>query len=78
MLLIINTSDKAGEKAILENVRKYTKNYKVKSRNITDRGLDMIVELRVKKDCESLIQEVQALNGVISASLLLHEGEATY
>lgn len=38
----------------------------------------MIVELRVKKDCESLIQEVQALNGVISASLLLHEGEATY
>nr|WP_297864437.1 DUF4956 domain-containing protein [uncultured Acetatifactor sp.] len=78
MLLIISTSDKAGEKAILENVRKYTKNYKVKSRNITDRGLDMIVELRVKKDCESLIQEVQALNGVISASLLLHEGEATY
>ena len=78
MLLIINTSDKAGEKAILENVRKYTKNYKVKSHNITDRGLDMIVELRVKKDCESLIQEVQALNGVISASLLLHEGEATY
>ena len=78
MLLIINTSDKAGEKAILENVRKYTKNYKVKSRNITDRGLDMIVELRVKKDCESLIQEVQALNGVISASLLLHEGEAIY
>ena len=78
MLLIINTSDKASEKAILENVRKYTKNYKVKSRNITDRGLDMIVELRVKKDCESLIQEVQALNGVISASLLLHEGEATY
>lgn len=78
MLLIINTSEKSGEKAILEIVAKYTKNYKVKSRNITSQGLDMIMELRIKKDCENLIQEIQALAGVLSASLLLHEGEATY
>lgn len=78
MLLIINTSEKDGEKPIVETIRNYTKSYKVKSRNITNQGLDMIVELRVKKDCEKLIQEIQALNGVVSASLLLHEGEATY
>lgn len=78
MLLIINTSEKDGEKPIVETIRNYTKSYKVKSRNITNQGLDMIVELRVKKECEKLIQEIQALNGVVSASLLLHEGEATY
>lgn len=78
MLLIINTSEKNGEKPIVETIRNYTKSYKVKSRNITNQGLDMIVELRVKKECEKLIQEIQALNGVVSASLLLHEGEATY
>lgn len=78
MLLIINTSEKSGEKGILAIVAKYTKSYKVKSRNITNQGLDMIVELRMKKDCSDLVQEIQALTGVSSASLLLHEGEATY
>ena len=78
MILIINSSEKSGEKAILEVIKNYTKSYKVKSRNITNQGLDMIIELRIKKDCEDLIQEIQALAGVASASLLLHEGESTY
>lgn len=78
MLLIVNTSEKSGEKAILEIVQNYTKSYKVKSRNMTNQGLDMIIELRIKKDCENLIQDIQALAGVTSASLLLHDGESTY
>ena len=78
MLLIINTSEKSGEKAILEVVKNYTKYYRVKSRNITSQGLDMIIELRIKKDSDNLAQEIQALTGVVSASLLLHEGESTY
>lgn len=78
MLLIINTSEKTGEKAILEVIKNYTKSYKVKSRNITSQGLDMIIELRIKKNCGDLIREIQVLTGVSSASLLLHEGESTY
>lgn len=78
MLLIVNTSDKSGEKAILETVASHAKNYKVKSRSITTQGLDMVIELRLKKDCDNLVQEIEALAGVLSASLLLHEGEATY
>lgn len=78
MLLVVNTSEKSGEKAIIEMIRNYTKNYKVKSRNITSQGLDMIIELYIKKDGENLIQEIQSLDGVSSVSLLLHEGEVTY
>lgn len=78
MLLIVNTSEKAGEKGILEVVTGYTKNYKVRSRNMTSQGLDLIIELRIKKNCENLVQEVENLSGVVSVSLLLQEGEATY
>lgn len=78
MILIINTLEKTGEKEILEVVVNYTKNYDIKSRNITSQGLDMIIELRIKKNCAELVQEMQALAGVESVSLLSHEGESTY
>ena len=78
MLLIINTLDLSGERAILEVVKNHTRNCKVKSRSMTSQGLDLIIELRIKKDCSNLLQEIQALGGVVSASLLSHEGEATY
>lgn len=78
MLLVINTSDKAGEKELAEIVAKYTRNYKIKSRSMTEQGLDMIMELRIKKNCGGLVCELQEKAGVISVSLLTHEGEATY
>lgn len=78
MLLVVNTSDMQGEKALTDVIAKYTRNYKVKSRNMTAQGLDMIVELRMKKGCENLIQEVQKTEGVLSVSLLAHEGESTF
>ena len=67
-----------GEKALTDVIAKYTRNYKVRSRNMTAQGLDMIVELRMKKGCENLIQEVQKTEGVLSVSLLAHEGESTF
>ena len=78
MLLIVNTSEKKGEKAILDVVSGYAKNYKVRSRNITGQGLDLVIELRGRKECENLLPELESVTGVLSASLLLQEGEATY
>lgn len=78
MLLIVNTSEKKGEKAVLEVVAGYAKNYKVRSRNITEQGLDLVIELRGGKECENLLPEIESVAGVLSASLLLQEGEATY
>lgn len=77
MMLVVNSSAMDGEGAVLEVVGKYTKSYKVKSRNLSKDRLDMVVELRVKDEC-GLVSEVAALEGMISASLIAHDGEVTF
>lgn len=77
MMLVVNSSLMDGESAILEVVGKYAKSYKVKSRNLSKGRLDMVVELRVK-DESGLVSEVAALEGMISASLIAHDGEVTF
>lgn len=77
MMLVVNSSVMDGEAAVLEAVGKYTKSYKVKSRNLSRSRLDMVVELRVK-DESGLISEVAGLEGMISASLITHDGEVTF
>jgi len=74
MMLVINSSVMDGEDEILEVVDKYAKGYKVKSRNLSKGRLDMVVELRVK-DESGLVSEVAAIEGMISASLIAHDGE---
>ncbi len=77
MMLVVNRSAVDGEEAILEVVKKYTKAYKVKSRNLSRDRLDMVVELRVK-DEGGLVSEVAAMEGMMSASLISHDGEVTF
>ncbi len=77
MMLVINSSQMDGEQQILDIVGKYTKSYKVKSRNLSKGRLDMVVELRVK-DESALVSEVAALEGMIGASLIAHDGEVTF
>lgn len=77
MMLVINSSKMDGEQQILDIVGKYTKSYKVKSRNLSKGRLDMVVELRVKEE-SALVSEVAALEGMIGASLIAHDGEVTF
>lgn len=77
MLLVAHMEKAETENALEEAISKYTKIYKVKSRNFTQKGLDVIYELRTKSDKE-LFAEVSALQGVGTVSLLNHDGEVTY
>lgn len=77
VMLVVNSSLTDGEAAVLETVSKYTKAYKVKSRNLSKGRLDMVVELRVK-DESGLVGEIAGLDGMISASLIAHDGEVTF
>ena len=77
MMLVVNSSEMNGEKAVLDVVGKYARYYKVKSRNLSKGRLDMVVELRVK-DESGLVSEVAALDGMIGASLIVHDGEVTF
>ena len=77
MMLVVNSSKMDDEQTVLDVVRKYAKSYKVKSRNLSKGRLDMVVELRVK-DESGLVSEVAALDGMIGASLIAHDGEVTF
>ena len=76
-LLVLNSTDKGIEPALNELLKSYTKTSRMKSRNITAQGLDLILELRTDAG-EQLVSACAALPGVESVSLLAHDGEVRY
>lgn len=72
-LLIINADSKEIEDSVLELV-KSNGAYKMKSKNITAKGMDMILEVKTKNDKE-LIDQLSEMKGITSVSLLVHDGE---
>ena len=76
-ILVVRSSDRASEAPIMEIVKRHSRSSTVKSRNMTEASLEMIVELRTDAGSD-LLQELLALEGVGSASLLKHDGEVTF
>ena len=73
-LLIINAGDKKLEEEIFSCVKEISGAYKLKSKNITKDGMDMILEIKTKKEKE-LVNRLSDMDGVTSVSLLVHDGE---
>ena len=77
MILVVNSTDLDAEDAVSDTVKKYTRFFSVKSRNMTADTLDLVVELRTEQG-SALIRDVMNLKGITSASLLAHDGEVTF
>lgn len=77
MILVVNADNLNAEEAVAQVVSKYAKHFSVKSRNISASSLDLVLELRTT-DGASLVKEVIGVDGVLSASLLSHDGEVTF
>lgn len=77
MILVVNSTSHDAEELVTAVIEKYTKSYKVKSRNLTSSTFDLVIELRVVKGA-GLVKDVMALEGISSASLLAHDGEVTF
>lgn len=77
MLLVINSDSVDTEKSIIEVIKKYTKYYKIKSRNLTKEKEDMIIEIRIKEE-EKIVDELSKLQNIREVSLLSHDGEVTF
>ena len=78
MIFVVNADSSAGQgKAILDVVKKYSRFYKVKSRNVSNGQLDMVVEVRISEE-EEFVNEVAAMEHVHSVSLVSHDGEVTF
>ena len=78
MILVISAqNDKDTNKAIRQIVRKYSRFYTEKSRNISGGQLNLVIELSVSGGSE-LTSELSSLKSVNSVSLLSHDGEVTF
>ena len=77
MILVVNAGNIDAESAVTAVIKKYEKYFTIKSRNLTDTTLDLVIELRTAKGGE-LVREVMGLEHVTSAALLSHDGEATF
>ena len=77
MILVVNSDDLDAEDAITEAVKKYVKHVTVKSRNMTDASLDLVMELRTSEG-SALVRDVKKIAGVTAVSLLAHDGEVTF
>lgn len=73
-LLIINAEDKELENEIFSLIKECSSAYKMKSKNITANGIDMILEIRTNKEKE-LVNKISEMKGISSVSLLAHDGE---
>ena len=77
MILVVNADDLDAETAVTEAVKKHVKHLTVKSRNMTDTSLDMVIELRTSEG-SVLVRDVKKVSGVTAVSLLAHDGEVTF
>lgn len=77
VLLVVNMDGEGREDELMPAVQKLTQSYKVKSRNRTMDGTDLIIECRTKQEGE-LLDAVSSLGHVISASVIARDGEAVY
>lgn len=76
-LLVVSGDKRAQEEALLAAVKAHTSKAKMRSRNVTERGTEWIVELQVKSAAE-LVAHVFELEGVSSVNLLSHDGEVRF
>lgn len=72
-LLVINVSDIQQEHEVMNIVKGKAKSYRVDSRNITNAGLDLIIEYRGNNGDE-VVNEISNMKGVTSVSMLYHDG----
>lgn len=77
MILVVNADDLDAEDAVVNAVKKHVKHVTVKSRNMTDASLDLVMELRTAEG-SALVRDVKHVSGVTAVSLLAHDGEVTF
>lgn len=73
-LLVINAKDIRIEEKIKKILDELAISYKIKSRSIYDKNIDLIIEVTSKNDLE-LVKKCSQLDLVLNVCLLSHDGE---
>ena len=76
-LMVVCAETGEIEKELIDCVKKFTKTGKIRSRNLSKRGIEWIWELQVK-DESGLVQAVSAIQTVDSVHLMTHDGHVRF
>ena len=76
LILVINAVSFESEKEILRIVGENCRFQKTRARNISKTNLNLAIEIQTDQE-ENLIRELMAMDSVVSASLVEHDGEVT-
>ena len=76
-ILVISSSRETDGEALLSGVKKHSRKVKVRSRNVSKRGIEWVIELWTREEA-ALTDAVLAVEGVVSANLLTHDGDIRF
>lgn len=73
-MLVLSMNKDVNEELVFAYIKEKCSKYKVRSRSISNRGFEMVVELQVK-DAVALVKGLLDVEGVKTVNLLTHDGE---
>lgn len=73
-ILFVSSSNREIETELSGLLKRETRYNKVKSRNITDNGIDLVYELKSENE-DQLVRDLAAISQVDKVSLISHDGE---
>lgn len=76
-ILVLNMNNQVTEEQLNTCLTQYSRYYKVKSRSIHEQSMEIIYELKLKKDAE-LVRDLSVIEGISYVSLLSHDGEVSF
>ncbi len=74
-ILVISSEDERQEEDILALIKQNVKKHSVKSKTISDSGMEFTLEVRLKESSTKFVGAVKAIPGVRSAALVSYNGD---
>ena len=74
-LLIVNLKDDEAEDNVLNVVKAGVKKHRVKAKTVSENGIELTLEVRLKENTSKFVNMISSANGVLNAVLVSYNGE---
>ncbi len=74
-LLIVNCTNDDAEDNVLNVLKSGVKKYRVKAKTVSENGIELTLEVRLKEQTSKFVNMVSSANGVSNAVLVSYNGE---
>lgn len=74
-ILVCSCEDASREEEILKQLERDAKKHSLKSKTLSDSGLEFTMEVRLRESSAAFMEEIKAIPGVRSAALVSYNGD---